>query len=53
MDARVNVVCDHVQEATKQGLDYCGWDVGHVLQCNYTHPAFAEAYGVDLPARRR
>lgn len=42
-----------MQEAEQRGLEYCGWDVGHVPECKYTNAAYAEAYGVELPAVRR
>jgi hypothetical protein len=41
------------QEAHEQGLEYCGWDVGHVPECRYLDAKYAEAYGVELPAVRR
>jgi hypothetical protein len=34
-----------LQEARDQGLEYCGWDVGHVPQCHYSDAKHAEAYG--------
>ena len=42
-----------LQEAREQGLEYCGWDVGHVPECHYSAAQHAEAYGVELPAVRR
>jgi hypothetical protein len=42
-----------LQDAQKQGLQYCGWDVGHVPECKYSDVQYAEAYGVELPPVRR
>lgn len=41
------------QEAALQGLDYCGWDIGHVKECHYANAEHEEAYGVELPIARR
>lgn len=42
-----------VQEAVAKGLEYCGFDIGHVPQCRYTDAAHSQAYGIELPPERR